>query len=289
MPRHERPPKGYQQRDFPLKHYVSYNFGLQAEDETKNSTICTLFRYTDLAVAPFNIDVHPNDANYAEDQGAIIHYDSIIPKVNLKIMATLTKGAIETDKVRSIILNWMPIYTAFVDSLDSEDEKTGNDIEGLIELQHDTTNKDVYPLFAGPKLTDGSAHPLSTVPLSEALGDVGLTTTAVLESVAFDKTAYFSAMRYYTNKGMLKKVTGRMKSILVTRDRPYIYTSSNFTQPMVKRGNPYTFCGILFHLPQGGSVDQTFRAGDTTAISHLNITMQANFSEWNNNFDQSPL
>ncbi len=279
------PPRGYRRSEHPLPH----NFGnvtvLYGEDETKNSMIFTLLRTSEACLAPDTIEVNPEHASFGEDVGALIQKGSIVPRINLRIYANMTKDAIETDKMRTIKFNWMPIYISFLDSLEAEDSKTAVQIEDILELQHDTTNKDVYPLHSTVKL--GGNHPLSNKNAVEVLGDYGLTTTAVQESVAFDKQLFFDALQYYTNSGMLKRVTGKMRTVTIGRDRPYVYHSNNFTNPSVKRGNPYTFCGILYHVPQGDSADQVFGSSDTTNITHLRVSTQVRFDEWNPDFDQT--
>ncbi len=199
----------------------------------------------------------------------------------------LSKSAFATDGLRELKFNWMPIYTAFVDSLDAEDARTGVSVEDILELQHDVTNKDTYPLYANVKLDNGIAVPLSTKPVAEAFADLGLTTTAVIESTAWDKELFYDALSYYSNKGMLSKVVGPMHTHVVGLDKPYLYHSNNFTNPSVKRGNPYTFCGILFNLPQAQDGDQLHFTGETTPIAHLNISGRVRFDEWNPNFDQN--
>ncbi len=283
----ERPPRGYTQQQFPLPHSFNYSFDLEAEDETKNSTIMPFFKMTEEGIAPETINVNPRHPSFAVDGGTAIHQDSIVPKITVAMRIVMNKLAIETDKMRSIIVNYMPIYTAFLNSLDAEDEKTTTDIEGILKLTHNTDNMDVTPLFSTVKLTGSGSHPLSTVPYAEDLGDVGLTTSAVMESVAFNKDVFWDAMQYYTNKSMLRKVTGSMRKVIVTRDRPHIYFTDNFTQPIVKRGNQYTFCGMLIHVPQGSGGEQLFKIADTTAIGHVNVHTVVRYSEWNPTFEQA--
>ncbi len=154
-------------------------------------------------------------------------------------------------------------------------------------MQHDTGNKDVYPLYSGTDLGLASSMGLSTVPYSEVFGDVGLTTDAKIESVAFDDEKFYDALQYYSNSSMLKKVVGPTHSVIVSRNKPYIYHSNKFTYPTVKRGNPYTFCGILVWVPAAGGQEQLFVAADTTPIDHIHIMIRARFDEWNPEFEQA--
>ncbi len=262
-------------------------FSLAAEAQTDNSTIVSLIRSTEVFNAPSAVVTNPRNGSFAEDAGPTIHMNSIVPRLSLSMMFSLTQPAIVTDDLRSIVVKWMPIYIAFLDDLEVQDDKTNTQIEDVLELQHETGAKDTYLLYDGNKLgiPSGTA-PMSTVAATEVFGDYGLTTNTILEGVAFDEDAFWDNMHYKTNKEKLRKVTGPMKSILVTRDRPYRYYSNKFTYPTVKRGNPYTFCGILFHVPQGSESGQTFLNTDTTAIPHVNISLRCKFEEWNPSFSQ---
>ena len=280
---YRRIPRGYNQMQYPQPHNFSYQFKLNLEDETKNSAICTLLRTSEVATGVSAIEVNPRNAAFAEDAGPLIHMGSIVPRLNITMLAKAT------DAVTSCILNYMPIYTAFLNNLEAADDKTDTQIEDVLMLQHDTTNKDVYPLHANVNLEGAFSQPLSSIAATEAFGDYGLTTDATMESVAFNKENFFDNLQYKTNSSMLKKVTGPMRSIVLGDERPYKFFSRNYTNPIVKRGNPYTFCGILFHLPQVGQFDQVGFAGDTTNIAHVDIKLSCRFDEWNPEFDQSAL
>ncbi len=284
------PPKGYSQLQYPLPHNFKFGFSLSAEGPTKDSTILPLLRATEQAVGVSAIEVNPRNANFAEDTGCIIHMGSIVPRINLSFSMAMTKEAIETDKCRQLKVNWMPIYIAFEDSLIAKDDKTGVEVEDILELQHDATNKDTYPLYSTVDLTGiVFSHAVSTVPFTEVFGDSGLGGNLIPESVAFDKELFYDALSYYTNSGMLSKVIGKMNTVILKRDKPFLYHSNNYTNPAVKRGNPYTFCGILFNCPQVLDGDQFFKAGDTTAVDHVHITGRVRFDEWNAEFDQSAI
>ncbi len=288
MPYHKRPPRGYKSAEWPLPHAMQLFTGLEADDETKNSAIFPIIKATEGAIGTENTNVNPSHGSFAEDGSPICSMDSIVPRINLRLSAIMSKGAIETDKMRTIRFDWFPIYTSFLPSLEAEDDKTATQIEDVIEMTHQTTDKEAYPLHSGVKLTDGGAYPLGALQHSEVYGDVGLTTNLVMESVAFDKKAFWENMRWKTNKGMLAKVVGKYRTVIITRDRPYTYTSNNFTNPIVKRMNPYTSCSILIHCQVAGKADQTFKEADTTAIKHLDVQMEVNYDEWNQAYDQTP-
>jgi len=274
--------------EYPLPHQFEYKFALQVEDETKNSAIFTLLMHSEQFTAPDAIEVNPKNAAFAVQGGPTVYPDSIIPRITMSMRLALSKTAVETDGLRSLLVNWMPLYTAFLPTLDAEDSKTAEDIEDILELQHETDDKNVTPLFSGVDLGIGSQADNTIQGMGFAQWN--LTTDLLMESVAFDKSKFYDAMHYYTNKGMLKKVTGRMNTALVTRDRPYRYFSRNFTNPTVKRSNGYMFCGILVHLPQVGEADQVpLIAGDTTVVDHLRGNIMIQYDEWNSVFAQDAI
>ncbi len=106
---------------------------------------------------------------------------SIVPKLNFTMRIAMSKGAIETDAMRNILVKWMPIYTAFLPTLDAEDDGSGDDIETILELQHDTGNKDVYPLYSGTDLGLASIFSTSTA-ASVALNNMNIVASCVAPS-----------------------------------------------------------------------------------------------------------
>ncbi len=281
-----RPPRGYRAQEHALPHTYNLEFNLSMEGSTKDSTIIPLFRSTEACVGAEAIEANPRHASFGKDNGSACFPGSIIPKFKLDMRMWLTKVSKVTDLVRHLSLEWYPIYISFLDTLIAEDEKTGESIEDLLELQHDVTNKDTYPLYSAVNAV-ASNLPLSTKGYAEAFGDLGLDTSSLIEYVAFNEATLRNARMYYTNKGMLKKVLGPRHIVHLTQERNYHYFSNNFTYPTVKRMNPYTFCGILFNVPQVGQGKQYSLASETTAIDHVAVSMDCAFDEWNPEFDQT--
>ncbi len=283
------PPKGYKETDQPLLHFCKQVFSLNGEDPTKDSTIVTLFKQTEACNAPENVEVNNSNDNYATDAGNSIHHNSIVDKLKVRLKMSMTKDAVVTDNLRQLNVNWAPMYIAFLNNLDAEDEKSGDDIESLVQVQHDTVNKDVYPLFAGAKMVDAGSVPLSTVGHTEVLADVGLTTTAILESVAFSSLrTWFTRLKYYSNSGMMKSVIPRWHTVRLSRDKAYQRTINNINSK-VKRANNYMFCGIVFHMPTIGGDEQFYYARDSTNIPHIEVKVSWAFEEWNTAFEQASI
>ncbi len=283
------PPSGYKSTDAPLIHSQAQSFSLDGENILTDSTNVTLFHQTEACNAPENVEVNGTNDNYAIDIGSAIHRNSIIDKLKGRMRINLTKDAIETDKLQQLVMYYAPVYFSFLNSLDAEEERLAIDVENTLEMQHATDNKDAYPLFNGTKLPDAGSVGLSTVGFAEAFGDIGLTTTAVLEGLdLIEIRSWFEQLRYFSNSGMLKRALPRWHRVVLTRNRPFA-TGIRGVSGKVKRGNPYMFCGILFHLPPIGGVNQYHLARDSTDIPHVNVNMEWSYEEWNTAFEQAAI
>ncbi len=109
------PPKGYTSIDYPLPHDFVYSFSLGAHTSSDTATICSIIRASEDVTAPEGIEVNPANGAFAEETGTIIAMNSIVPRINLTIKASISKAAIATDALRFINFNWFPIYMAFED------------------------------------------------------------------------------------------------------------------------------------------------------------------------------
>lgn len=287
------PPRGYRMQEYPLPHEFLYNFDLGFDVAGKNSTICTLIKATKASTGVEGVEVNPRHGSFTEEASPTIHQDSIVPRLSINISARISEPARNqaTFPLKEMIFKYAPIYTAFKDDLTAEDEKTGTKIESIIGLQKDAvTNLDAYPLFDGNDLLASDDHPLSNVnDANEAFGDYALTGSATLENVVFNEGTYYDCRNYYTNGAKLAKVMPKINTVLLRSERPWHMYSNNFTNPTVKRGNPFTFCGILFFVPIAGAYGQVRDVGDVTNIEHIVIQMKVRFDEWNHSFDQTPI
>jgi len=285
---YKRAPKGYRKAEFPLSHRFAYNFSLQGESSTKQTMIAPILRYSELANVPETINVNPSHPSFTEEAGCTCNPDSIIPRINFKLECTMAKVAIETDKMRSLRFLWYPIYTSFLEGLDSADRKTGTTVKAILELEAENTNRTTQPITANTDLGTW-LHPLSNVNDPDEAGPAnwGLLTDAKLEGIIWSESLMEDALNYYSNGNMLRTMMGRHHKPLVTRDRPYTYYSNNKTYPKVKRMNPHTFCGFMIHVYQASTMNQIFNADEVTVINHLNVKLQVQYDEWNQEFDQT--
>lgn len=190
---------------------------------------------------------------------------------------SLTKGAIETDKVKTLRFAFMEMYGAFED-FDAKDELTTNTIGDLLELTSESTDRQTYPIYDGTDLTAkyGTSQTLGT-------DSMGLTTDTKLENVAFNVENYYDALNYYTTSDKLKRQQSGLRWITLTENNPQRLI--RFTmKSSVKAINPYAFLGHMIHVPKVGTKYQTHQAGDLSAIDHLIVDYRCRYLEWNDNF-----
>ncbi len=270
---------------FPRIHNFNFGFGLSAEAPTKAHTIVP-YMYQNNAIVDYEtIKTNPENADFSVVAYGDVCAGSYIPKIQVGWTAIVPPSDTEIVHLR---FDTMEIGISMLNRLDAFDKKTGDDIETILELQHATDDEIAYPLFNGTKIFE-SGGTYDIAPLG-GFADIGLTTNGQPEGVAFDKELFFDAMHYYTNKEMLKTVTDRMKTHilsepLVPHGRSMIQGGRNINVPsLCKFAHPYDFCGELFSVPQVGDRSQYHLAGETSAIEHLMVKGFVRFFEFNPDF-----
>ncbi len=264
---------------FPRIHYFTWGFGLGAEASTQASTIVPYVMQDNALVDYETIKTNPQNADFA-----IVGYPntlqgSHVPKLMVYKEFYMPQGMDEIDLLR---VDNMPIHTSTLNRLDASDKKTGADIEDILELTHETTDEQCYPLWNGTDLTEEGVDAYDYDALVP-----GLTTTQRPEGVAWDFEEFMAANKYYTNKEMLKLVTDRLESRVITNNnlphgRPfYSKTETIDTPSLCKSQREYTFCGELFSLPQASTRRQFVLAGDITNIEHCRFRGWTYFLEYN--------
>ncbi len=264
---------------FPREHDFNMSFYLQAEDETKNSTILPIVMQDEGLGAPSALSTNPENAAYTGMPDANCFVDSEINKTFTELTFMLTKGAIETDKIHALNIAFMPIGLAFPEVYDITDEVTTTTIKGVLELTKESTDRQGFPLYTTVKLAEkfsGSATKSAQSP--------GLTTTQVIESVAFDHEIFYDAIHYLKTAEKLKSVVGGLNWVTLTKNKPFRKILIK-QRSASKRMNPYTFHGVLIHLPIGDSHIQLFDSGDTSIIDHVLVQFRCRYNEWNQEFD----
>lgn len=261
---------------YPYPHELSCQFLLNIDDSDQNCTIINNLHH-DEAVLPSAIKTHPENLAFTETDAPNVSHDSKIFKVNTTIRVTLTKGAVNTDKVQAVRFAFMSIHGAFED-FDAKDELTSATPGTILEITKESTDRQSYPIYNGTKLTEKFTNSA----LQDALMP-GLTTTQKIEQVDFDPDLYYDALHYYTNSGMLKKVQDGLRWITLTQKNPTKLIK--FTQTSsTKASNPYTILAHMIYAPESGSKYAIQTVGETTDITHLAVEYRSRFLEWHDKF-----
>jgi len=264
---------------FPRSHDSRLSFYLDAESVTQNSTIIPIMHHDEGLGAPSAFSANPENASFGTSSSSNCFVESRVDNIFCEISLSLTKGAIETDKIHSLRIAFMPMALAFSEVYDVTDEVSTADIKTTLELTKESTNREAYPLYSDVKLIEkfsGSGTFAAEQP--------GLTASQVIESVAFDHDIFYDALKYLKISEKMRTVIGGLRWITLTKTRPFARIRIR-QRSAAKRMNPYTFMGVLIHLPVGDTHYQDFSAADTTDINHVLVSSNIRYFEWNQEFD----
>jgi len=286
----ERPPRGYDKNDKPLPHEFVYKYDFDFSDGTKDAVVQTYARTTTDALAPDTIEVNPRNTLFAVDAGPVICSGSMIQFMTIAKTFVFTKRAHVTDTIPNIKMFSFKIAGCWEDTWTPTDEKTTTDIGNIIEITSVVGKEDVVPRVTGAKMPNGIAIPLSTVTMAEdGVTDYNLTTTDIVEGVAFDMETMFDAFHYYTNGGKLKTIVGRIKQWNMNVNRKvHNDFQKGFIPRVCQSGQPHLFYGEMIHAPSyNGTVYQAHSTEHTaTAGGHITTLTHIRFNEWNQEFKQ---
>jgi len=230
------------QRKFDARHEFIASWSAFVRDSltTRTTTIVPIIMNDDAQGDPMSFKAHPEHASWAEVAYPNCFPDSEIRnmKITMDIMIPKALSAIAS----TVKVEYALISCAFPEDLDAIDEKSGLSLKEVLELQKETTDRQVYPLWSAIDMTFGSTlH--ANIP--------GLTASQVIEGVNFSKEVLTDQKRYGRIKGLIKKcmpiglrsvyikthsVAGGLKRIKI-----------NFTPSNAKFINPYTFLGLMVH------------------------------------------
>ncbi len=281
------PPRGFKQEQYPLHHKFNYSAGLNVKAAAQNSTMFTLVKnYTDATNDPTSIIVNPHHASFEVETGAICGPMSIIDKLRLTLKFNITENFTDIDNLASLNMSWMPIFFSFPEKLDAADDKTTTTVASILSLTKDATKEDITPAFATDLSALGDSvltHPVSTANFAEVFGTLNLTTDLAMEGVPHNHDTFIRALRYYTNKGALKACVGKTRYLTLSKTRPSkTYHLNKFVPRAVRRIVPYSYFGILVHMPLATQPEQVYiTPNPTTSIAHVGVKALVAYDEWN--------
>lgn len=261
---------------FPNVHVLEHKWNHSLQVSGSQATIYPVIMHDENQGDPSSRYTNPESANFTEENNPNTFPDSSVHFARVNFEISLTKGATNTDMLEMIRIGVMPIMTAFLENLDASNDLTSEDIESLLELTHETTHREVRPIWNGTKLTGDAT----------LLGDdvTGLTTNQNIEGIAFDINKYYDALQFYTNGKLLRKITGGgMRWFTIHRRQ--LKRISFKVRPVNKYQNPYNFFGVMIVVPIEGSLNQLGSTGDSSGIQHINVKATARYNEYNENFN----
>ncbi len=301
-----RPPKGFENEKFPLRHNLKFGCGLSIGNESKNTVFLPIVMSSnDVDVLPSTIQVNPHNSAYEEDGGPLCHDMSIIDRMRISLKfnmthicevshhssGTSTNEVFLGDDIPSFKFLWRPMFNVYPEKLDAADDDTGDTVAAILGLTKDATNEDIVPLTTTKLPTSGPSElnlPVSTVNAVQVFGDFNMTTNIAMEDHVFDEELLQTALRRYTNKGALRSCLGRTRHVTLTRNRPFKnFFIDKFVPRAIRRIQPYGMFGIQIHLPYETDVEQHFSSNDSISDgAHLGIKCIVNYHEWNFEHDQ---
>ncbi len=302
-----RPPKGFENEKYPLRHRLLHQFGLNVVSGTKNTALLPLvMSSTDMAAGPDTIVVNPHNTAYVEDDGPLVRQMSIIDRMRISLKFDMTaycdtahhnsgisgSEVFRGDSIPAIKFLWRPIFNVYPEKLDAADDDTGTTVAAILALTKDATNEDIVPLTTNKLVTSGPSElilAMSTINDIQVFGDFNMTTNAAMEDHVFDEALLQTALRRYTNKGALRSCLGRTRHVTLTRNKPYANFYIDKPVPnAIRRVQPYGFFAIQIHLPIQTDIGQIFPAdAGTNSAPHLGVRMITNYHEWNVEHDQT--
>ncbi len=262
-------------------HNMNHSWAHSLESATvNNTTIYPLLMYDEGLGTPSAYEANPENTAFIEAGERNCYPESRIDNVFMNIRFSLTKLALETDKLHMVRMAFMMIHTAFIEDLTANDELSGLDISEILELDSETTDRQAYPLWNDVDMADAFGTTAANLPTNVP----SLDTNQSIEAVAFSAAVYYDAINYYTNAAKLKKVASGMKWFTLTKDRPY-REFKLFIHSKNKFMNPYSFMGVMCYLAEGNTKDQIPIDADTTAVNHVRVDATTRFYEWNGQFN----
>ncbi len=254
----------------------SYGHGLEVGNPT---TMWPIIMNDDAMSTPSAYEANPEHASFVEAGEPNCFPDSEIDRIFVEVTFSLTKGALETDSLHLVRCAIMKIATAFKEDLTAIDELSSNEVQDILELTSESTDRQAYPLWNGTdmaeKFTNSALMP-TNVP--------ALTTNQRLEGVAFSSEAYYDSNQYETIAGKLRSCNFGLKWFTLTRQKPFKKFMISLPSKC-KAINEYTQLSLLTHVPAAGTHEQYHIATDTTNITHVNVDVKIRYYEWHQGFN----
>ncbi len=265
---------------FPQPHSMHHSWYHRLESGSVNdATIYPILHYDEGLGTPTANESSPRNAAFVQASHPNCFVGSRVDNVFCQLSFAMAKGLYGTDNINAVRLAFMPIFLAFKDDYTAIDELSSNEIQDVLEMQTESTDRQGFPLYNTVKVFEKFSNSALL-----AAGVDGLTTTQVLEGVAFSSNVYYNALKFMTIAGKLKSVQGGLKWLTLTSNRP-VRTVGIKLRSKTKAMNEFTFFGVLIYVPKVDTDEQIATANDTTNIDHVSVDVTTRFNEWNEDFN----
>ncbi len=270
--------------EFPRPHDAdTLNFAMGVESAIVNrATIIPIIHYDEGLGVINSYKSHPQNTNFLEIKSSSCYPTSRVNNIYAELKCSLSKEALQTDKIHSVNFATMKIFTSFNEGGQAEDEISTQDLNEILELQVETTDRQTYPLYNGVKLKTYKSNAGLDMPATQ----LGLTTDLEIEGVVFVEDDWYDCLQYYTNGKKMRTMTSGLKWHTLSQQHPT--KSVYFNQDSsTKYMNPYAFLGVLVYVPPIGFPNQFGKAGDTTDVNHVEFGFKYRYNEFNHEFNHA--
>lgn len=269
--------------NYPLPHAKNVQFSFNLFDQTQYATTVPIAHYDEGRGSPSSINANPEHASFAEYASSNCFPESYIGKKgwNVNLRLRLSKHALETDKLHNVRVGVLVTAVSFLTDLTAKDEVSGLDIEDILELQHDTTNRETYPLYTGTDMAEpytnaGNLHS----------DQAGLTTDSSIEEVDFTINNYYDILNYGKLAPKLKAVQSGLKWYNLKRMRPVINIPIHLKNK-IKKMHEYAGLFVTVLCYPTDNPEQTVLSGEVTTATtgHVIGQLKYSYNEWNERYN----
>ncbi len=270
---------------YPQPHDSRGAISFELDNATLDSTIIPFCFYDEGMGDPTARETNPRNAAFAvviSECNCFVN--SRINQMFAEFRFSMSTFALD-DNIPAIRFAYMPIYMAFQENYTAIDELSQLEIQDILELQTETSDRQGGPLYVAAtdilEKASGTGNQGANTPFLDT--DVGV------ESVAFVPAAYYNMLHHQTNGALLAASSGGLRWDTLTQNRPYIRKRFSIA-PKVKRMNEFTYCGLLLHFPLAGTTDQLMTVAEVTAAKAMvHVDYNIRFNEWNEDFNSRML
>ncbi len=267
-------------------HDFIYGWSMPIESAAaRASTMMPICTYDEGLGAMSAYKSNPSNASFVEVATDHCFPTSRVENVFAQLIVSMGKVMLETDKVHAVRFHTATIHTAFNEGKLAEDEVSTLDLNEIMRVTSETTDRQSYPLYNLIDMHDFKTNAYLDMPAETP----GLDTDLEIEGTAFANNNYYDCLHYMTNGKKLQKIMTKLQTHTLTRNNPTKIIRF-FQQSNTKYMNPYTMLAGMIDFPANTQAGQFGEVGDTTIeTSVIQCQFHVRYMEWNHEFNHSML